>query len=150
MSTVTTPASSGEEIQRQMRQVRRELGEDVQEIVANARTMTDWKHYVRTYPWACLGAAAVAGYLIVPSRQRVVSPDPQALAAALKDQKIVVQSAPAKAEAKATLRGQIVGMVTGALFQAGAAALKQYAARQLAEALARNGSPPMNRPDELG
>jgi hypothetical protein len=92
----------------------------------------------------------VAGYLIVPSRQRGVAPDPQALAAAFKDQKIVVQSAPAKAEAKATLRGQIVGMVTGALFQAGAAALKQYAARQLAEALARNGSLPMSRPDERG
>lgn len=150
MSTIRTPANSGEEIQQQMRQVRRELGEDVQEIVENARTMTDWRHYVRTYPWVCLGAAAFAGYLIVPSRQRIAAPDPQAIAEALKNHKVVVQSAPAKAEAKATMRGQIVGMVTGALFQAGAAALKQYAARQLAEALARHSSQPVGRTDDLG
>src|SRR5204862_1593242 len=27
---------------------------------------TDWRHYVRKYPWLCLGATAAAGYLLVP------------------------------------------------------------------------------------
>ena len=30
--------------------------------------MTDWKHYVKTYPWVCLGTAAAVGFLMVPKR----------------------------------------------------------------------------------
>lgn len=29
----------------------------------------DWKHYVRLFPWAVVGTAAVAGYLMVPARR---------------------------------------------------------------------------------
>lgn len=29
----------------------------------------DWKHYVRLFPWGVVGAAAIAGYLMVPARQ---------------------------------------------------------------------------------
>ena len=48
MSVSTTPAA--EEIQRQMRSVRSELRDDVQDIVESARVMTDWQYYVRSYP----------------------------------------------------------------------------------------------------
>jgi hypothetical protein len=37
--------------------------------------MFDWKHYVKTYPWVCLGAAVALGFLIVPRRARVICPD---------------------------------------------------------------------------
>ncbi len=31
----------------------------------------NWKHYVRLFPWGVVGAAAVAGYLMVPTRKAV-------------------------------------------------------------------------------
>lgn len=61
-----SPATTA--IRRRMEAVRCDLDEDVQEIVEGARDMGDWRSYVRSYPWVCLGAAAVAGYLIVPRR----------------------------------------------------------------------------------
>jgi hypothetical protein len=141
MSTISTPANSGEEIQRQMRQVRRELGEDMQEIVENARTMTDWRHYVRSYPWVCLGAAALVGYLIVPTRTQVIKPDAATLAEWAKSQKLVVQPAGA-APAKPGMVRQLAGMAAGALLQGGLAMAKQYALQQLAGAAQTNGAPP--------
>jgi len=53
-------------ILQRLEEVRCELDEDVQEIVEGARVMGEWRYYVRTYPWICLGAAAALGYLIVP------------------------------------------------------------------------------------
>lgn len=61
-----SPATTA--IRQRMEEVRCDLDEDVQEIVESARDMGDWRSYVRSYPWACLGAAAVAGYLLVPRR----------------------------------------------------------------------------------
>src|SRR5688572_27063119 len=55
-----------EAIRQQMELVRCDLDEDVQGIVEGARDMGDWRYYVKTYPWLCLGGAVVAGYLIVP------------------------------------------------------------------------------------
>src|SRR5688572_26701536 len=53
-------------IRQRMEEVRCDLDEGVQEIVEGARVMGMWRHYVRTYPWICLGAAVAGGYLIVP------------------------------------------------------------------------------------
>jgi hypothetical protein len=62
-------------VQNRMRQIRLDLDQDVRTVVvnartmvANARTMVDWRHYVKTSPWLCLGAAAAAGFLLVPKR----------------------------------------------------------------------------------
>ena len=55
-------------IRQRMEEVRCDLDEDVQEIVEGARDMGEWRSYVRTYPWVCLGAALAVGYLIVPRR----------------------------------------------------------------------------------
>jgi hypothetical protein len=55
-------------IRQRMEEVRCELDEDVQEFVEDARGMGQWRYYVRTYPWVCVGAALAAGYLIVPRR----------------------------------------------------------------------------------
>jgi hypothetical protein len=133
MSTNHTTAPSGEEIQQQMRQVRRELGEDVQEIVDSARTMTDWRHYVRTYPWVCLGAAAVVGFLVVPSRPQVMRPDAATLKEWARSQKLVVDPA-GTVRTKPTLLGQLAGMATGALVQGGLSLARQFALQQLAAA----------------
>jgi hypothetical protein len=58
-----------------MRQLRCEIDGDVENMAAHARIMVDWKHYVKTYPWVCLGTAAVLGFLIVPKRSSAICPD---------------------------------------------------------------------------
>lgn len=59
---------NGENIQRRMRDLRQEFDSDMLRVVADARELTDWRHYVRTYPWLCVGLAAAVGYLVVPGR----------------------------------------------------------------------------------
>jgi hypothetical protein len=56
-----------EVIRQRMQQVRRDLSHEVHHLVASARDMTDWRQYVRAYPWLCAAAAAAAGYWIVPA-----------------------------------------------------------------------------------
>jgi hypothetical protein len=38
-------------------------------LTRETRQLFDWKHYVRMAPWGVLGAAALAGYLLVPARR---------------------------------------------------------------------------------
>lgn len=127
MTTATRPPASADEIQRQMRQVRRELGEDVDGIVENARILTDWKHYVRAYPWVCLGVAAAAGFIIVPSRTHIVRPDAKELAAWAKSQKLVIEPA-SQAKPRTSLLGTLGGMAANALLQGGLVVLRNYVA----------------------
>jgi hypothetical protein len=67
MDTVIHNSPEPEAIRQRMELVRCDLDEDVQGIVEGARDMGDWRYYVRTYPWICLGGALVAGYLIAPA-----------------------------------------------------------------------------------
>ena len=67
---MATATNEADEIRRQMAKIRRELHEDVREVVAGAEAVTDWRRYVRMYPWASVGAALAIGYLIVPKRKR--------------------------------------------------------------------------------
>jgi len=138
MSVSPTPAA--EEIQRQMRDVRSELREDVQEIVDNARIMTDWQYYVRSYPWLCLGAAAAAGYLLVPSRVQVFKPDPQTLAELVRQQQVAVK-AEVQPQPPAGLIGGLVNMAAGVALQ-GAMAIASQQLNQFLQGLAAPASPP--------
>src|SRR4030095_12802878 len=90
MSVSITPAA--EEIQRQMRDVRSELREDMQEIVENARVMADWQYYVRSYPWLCLGAAAALGFVLVPPRVQMVKPDSRLLADLVRQHQVAIKA----------------------------------------------------------
>jgi len=71
---------SANEIQRQMSQIRRDLDEQVDELVDSARQLTDWRAYVAANPWPFLGVAAGLGYLMVPTRVRVDRPVANTLA----------------------------------------------------------------------
>ncbi len=62
------------EIRHRMAQVRRDLNSEIHAIISDGELMPDWRWYVRKYPWAFLTAAAVAGYVIVPSRGNRPSP----------------------------------------------------------------------------
>ncbi len=58
-----------DEIRRHMAQIRRELHEDMQNVVLGAEAVADWQRYIRLYPWVSVGLAFAAGYLIIPRRR---------------------------------------------------------------------------------
>jgi hypothetical protein len=138
MSVSPTPAA--EEIQRQMRDVRSELRNDVQDLVDNARVMTDWHYYVRSYPWLCLGAAAAVGYLLVPSRVQVFKPDAQMLADLVRQHQVAVKTE-VKPQPSGGLLGGLVNMAAGAALQ-GAMAIASQQLNQFLRGLATPASSP--------
>lgn len=59
-----------QDLRTRMQAIRNELPEDVQQVRDEVNNLTDWKHYVRSYPQFVLPAVAVAAYAMVPhSRQ---------------------------------------------------------------------------------
>lgn len=78
------------EVVERMAALRREIALDVEQVAESARAMTDWTYYVRRFPWAAAGAAAVAGFLLVPRKKAPpVAPTPEQLAALVKDKEFV-------------------------------------------------------------
>jgi hypothetical protein len=65
---------------RRMEELRGVLTTDVREVGRGARVMTDWTFYVCRFPWATLGLAAAAGFILVPKKKAIISPDQEALA----------------------------------------------------------------------
>jgi hypothetical protein len=63
-----------------MAELRCEITGDVHEVGRNARVMTDWTFYVRRFPWAMVTIAAVVGFMLVPRKKAIISPDQEALA----------------------------------------------------------------------
>ena len=61
-----------DEIRKKMAQIRRDLHSDVQSVVQGAEAATDWRRFIRGYPWASIGVALAVGYLIVPRRHRAL------------------------------------------------------------------------------
>src|ERR1700676_1262593 len=59
-----------DEIRRRMIEQRGALRDDLDFLVAQARLKTDWRHYVRRYPWVFMGAGVVLGYFLVPPAPR--------------------------------------------------------------------------------
>lgn len=68
----TSQELSADEVRRQMRAIRRELGADVEEVIEHAERLMDWRYHINRYPWAAMGASAVLGYFLVPNRTTVV------------------------------------------------------------------------------
>jgi hypothetical protein len=106
MSTVKT----ANDIQRQMRQVRRDLDQEMGELVDNAKQITeqftDWRAYVKSNPWLYLGLAAGLGYVIVPTRVTVERPVADTLADLAKSGTIKVT----KAQPEKSLVDQAIDM----------------------------------------
>jgi len=57
-------------IKQRMQEIRTQLPYDVDVARQSARQLSDWKYHMGRYPWALIGAAAVAGYLLVPRRNQ--------------------------------------------------------------------------------
>ena len=69
MKQVMHHSLEAEAIRQHMEVVRCDLDVSAQSLVESARELGDWRHYVKTYPWVCLGAACAVGYAIVPRRR---------------------------------------------------------------------------------
>jgi hypothetical protein len=67
--------SDVEQLREEMRRLRSHMDADVDSFVEHTRGLFDWHSYFQGAPWLCLGAAALAGYLLVPSKPRSVSVD---------------------------------------------------------------------------
>jgi len=140
MSHAGTSTSDADEIQRQMREVRVELRDEVQQLVGNARELTDWPTYVRAYPWLCVGAAFAAGFLIVPSRPLVIRPDAEGLVELARRNKLVVKMETPAPQKRGGLVAELVGMAAGALLQRGIS----IASDQLTRAMEAAAKAPAN------
>ncbi len=125
----------GEEILRQMAEIRGNLHHEVEDIAKNARVMSDWRYYVRAYPWACAGAAVALGYLVVPNRLQVISPDVNTLLKLAKKNRLLV-----KPEAEPHKRGGIVGPLFTLAANTIVRGLISYAGQQMGAVAGRQAS----------
>jgi len=129
-----------------------ELHADVQGMVAGAEEATDWKHYIRRYPWAALSVAFVGGFLIVPRRRRSVTKTAQkaaeAAVAKVRESTELPITTTAEAEKKSNKRGLIgvaMGFLGPIIFRAAQGYAAQYVENFIAQqgGLAAMGFPPM-------
>ncbi len=68
--------SSPDDICRRMEAIRRTAGEEVDVIVQSAKTLSDWRYYVKNHPLLLAGAAAGLGFLLVPRKKAAAATAP--------------------------------------------------------------------------
>ncbi|WP_166819711.1 hypothetical protein [Thalassoroseus pseudoceratinae] len=100
------------QIRQSMAYVRHELDDEVDDIRESAHTLADWHYYIKNYPWASLGAAAVIGYLVVPRKLVIERPDPETLEKLARKNHLVVDRKPEK-QARTGLLGTAFSFVGG-------------------------------------
>jgi hypothetical protein len=84
-------------VRARMQGIRCDIDQGLEDVSATARSMVDWKHYVKTYPWVCLGTAAALGFRIVPKRSPALNAGSATPAELAQTGRPVVNSAPAAA-----------------------------------------------------
>jgi len=132
-----------------MAQIRRELHEDVQEVVAGAEAVADWRRYIRMYPWVAVGLAAATGYLIVPKRRRSVPRDVARQADVAEVREVIKQERERQPEEKKRRKSLIaagLGMLAPLAWRAAQnyamGYLEQWIAQQQQQYMAATGPPP--------
>lgn len=143
MSTLSTNSAtsptSPDDIRRQMRQIRRDLGTDVEELVVQAERLMDWRYYVCQYPWAMAGLATFIGYFIVPRRHVAFSPDERTLSRLVERLPVHVQPPP---ETKNVgIVGSLLNMGTNLVMRAALAYASQYAGKILGQQMGQQTGP---------
>ena len=68
MATTLATRKQSEAIRQRMQLIRTEMPSDADSARARVKELTDWKYHVRNHPLPVLAAAAVVGYLLVPSK----------------------------------------------------------------------------------
>lgn len=105
-----------QQIRKTMAVIRRELDDDLDHVEQSARTLMDWRYYIKNYPWACVGVAAAIGYFVIPRRLEINSPDPKTLEKLARDRHLVVEQKP-EAEAKGGLLGGAFSFISGLILK---------------------------------
>jgi len=135
-TTLTTgtsdPPSQAQQLRQEMRTIRRELGDNVEELVENAERLMDWKYYVQRYPWASIGAAALLGYFIVPQRMVTLPTDEHTLSRLADRLPIHPQPSEPK-KPRTTLLGSLISMGTGLALRAATAWLTAQVGKVMAK-----------------
>lgn len=120
------PADDG--VRARMQGIRCEIDQGLEDVSARARSMVDWKHYVKTYPWVCLGTAAALGFVIVPNRSTALHAGLATPAELAKSGHQVVNLAPAAGRGWVN---SLVATVARVALREGTAYLGQCAGRLL-------------------
>jgi hypothetical protein len=115
---MSRPPETIEQVREEMRQIRSNLDDEVETFVQSTRGLFDWRSYVRHAPWLCLGGAALAAYLIVPSKPKVVSPTADQLAELAKHSRVTIADSGPQQKAK-SLGRELAGVAIGMLVRAG-------------------------------
>ncbi|WP_404305405.1 hypothetical protein [Neorhodopirellula lusitana] len=133
MTTTLATRKQSEAIRDRMQAIRNELPYDADAARARVQELTDWKYHMRKHPWPLLAAAAVAGYLLVPSKQPV---------RVTHDSDRPSSQPPADAPKKSMLGGVVGALATLAIKQG-----TTIATRKLSDAfLSAATSPSVGRP----
>jgi hypothetical protein len=133
---VSTASPEIDEIRRQMAQIRRDLHKDVQNVVEGAEAVTDWRRFVRNYPWACMGAALAIGFMIVPRKQRPTTAL-QVAPAEIARVATIEPSAPLETEKKGKgLLGTVFGFVVPIALRAAQGYALQFAEQWMSQKVA--------------
>lgn len=119
---------SATDLREQMQVIRHGLRPEMDEMVENARTLMTWQHYVKHYPWASLGVAAAVGYIVVPTKLKISSPDVETLKQLAKENRLVVENKP-KSQAKPGLIASALTLAGGAVLRAALTHAGQQAGR---------------------
>lgn len=137
-----SPTEDADAIRARMAQIRSEMHRDVKGVVEVASLATDWRSYIRARPWAAIGIAFAAGYLVVPKRRA-----PEIVKVVSAAAEPVMQSvAPSRPAVKK--RFGAVRWVLGAVGPLALQAAQSYAAQYLENYLANmtTGSGPVPDP----
>ncbi|MBA3484379.1 MAG: hypothetical protein H0T51_21470 [Pirellulales bacterium] len=116
-------SDSADDIAKRMQDVRREVGVNVQGIRDSAKSLSDWRYYVKNHPWMCVGAVAALGFLIVPKRKSAPTEDAKELVELLKKHNL--NGAPTAAASKG-LAATVIGMAAPFVVRAATQAAQQY------------------------
>ena len=114
-------------VRARMQGIRCDIDQGLEDVSASARNMVDWKHYVKTYPWVCLGTAVALGFLIVPKRDPAIHARLATSAELAKGGQQVIHSAPGARGWVDSLIGSLASMA----LREGTAYLGRSAARLL-------------------
>ncbi|MEX2171832.1 MAG: hypothetical protein WD851_21105 [Pirellulales bacterium] len=108
---------SVDDLQKRMAQLRGEVRADVIHTSAAAKEFTDWRYYVRQFPWVSAAAVAAVGFLLVPRKRPRPMIDEAALEKMVAEKRVVV--IPQKQEtAKKTMLGSVGGLIAAAAARA--------------------------------
>src|SRR5689334_7390986 len=116
-----------DEIRREMAQIRMNLHKEIRGVVVNAEAATDWRRYVRSYPFASLALAAGVGYLVVPRRRRSIRDTAEAAATATAERLHQELAETAPPRRRAGWGSTIVAPIAGLLGSMALRAAQNYA-----------------------